>query len=104
MLSAGLVKLQDLIRAPSDVDIEIVIRQGSPQTFRRVLKEVKSREIFNLIVDTKAESMAAFLRAVGFAIALMTDDKHHDKTLYVWVTVGMSNLGTGYLERKQKIC
>ncbi|KAF0290339.1 Glutamate receptor ionotropic, kainate 1 [Amphibalanus amphitrite] len=59
----GLVKLQDLIRTPSNMDIDITLRQGSPDTFRRVLKEVKSRDIFNLIVDTKAQSMPAFLRA-----------------------------------------
>ena len=65
---AGLVKLQDLIRTPSNIDIDISLRQGSPDTFRRVLKEIKSRDIFNLIVDTKAESMPAFLRAVSDGI------------------------------------
>ena len=65
VFSAGLVKLQDLIRTPPDMDIDIALRQGSPDTFRHVLKEIKSREIFNLLVDTKAESMPAFLRAVS---------------------------------------
>ncbi|XP_043242280.1 glutamate receptor ionotropic, kainate 2-like isoform X2 [Amphibalanus amphitrite] len=71
----GLVKLQDLIRTPSNMDIDITLRQGSPDTFRRVLKEVKSRDIFNLIVDTKAQSMPAFLRAI--LQLQMNDYKYH---------------------------
>ncbi|XP_037083602.1 glutamate receptor ionotropic, kainate 2-like isoform X1 [Pollicipes pollicipes] len=71
----GLIKLQDLIRTPPNMEIEIAIRQGTPDTFRHVLKEVKSREIFNLIVDTRAESMPTFLRAI--LQLQMNDYKYH---------------------------
>lgn len=62
---SGLIKLQDLMRAPPDLEMEAYIRQASPSNFRDVLKEIKNKDIFNLVVDTNPENINQFLRAVG---------------------------------------
>lgn len=61
----GLVKLQDLIRAPTVRPMEVLLRQASPSTYKDVLKEVKAKEFYNLVIDTKAENMNFFLKGVS---------------------------------------
>lgn len=60
----GLMKLQEIIRSPPDKSIEIYIRQGHPENYRDILKEVKYKEIFSVIVDTLPENMHLFLRCL----------------------------------------
>lgn len=62
---SGLVKLRELVRSPAIRDIEIHLRQADPDTYRAVLKEIKMKEIHNLIVDTRPENMHHFLRGVS---------------------------------------
>ncbi|XP_054261474.1 glutamate receptor ionotropic, kainate 1-like isoform X5 [Macrosteles quadrilineatus] len=71
----GLIKLRELVRAPSKRDVEIHLRQADPDTYRAVLKEIKIKEIHNLIVDTKPENMHHFLR--GILQLQMNDYKYH---------------------------
>ncbi|XP_046667627.1 glutamate receptor ionotropic, kainate 2-like isoform X6 [Homalodisca vitripennis] len=71
----GLVKLRELVRAPSKRDVEIHLRQADPDTYRAVLKEIKTKEIHNLIVDTRPEHMHHFLR--GILQLQMNDYKYH---------------------------
>ncbi|XP_047488650.1 glutamate receptor ionotropic, kainate 2-like [Penaeus chinensis] len=58
------MKLQEIIRSPPDKSIEIYIRQGHPENYRDILKEVKYKEIFSVIVDTLPENMHLFLRCL----------------------------------------
>lgn len=62
---AGLIKLRELVRSPSQRDIEIHLRQADPDSYRSVLKEIKSKEIHNLVVDTRPQHMHHFLRGVS---------------------------------------
>ena len=57
--------LQDLIRAPTAKPMEVLLRQASPSTYKDVLKEVKAKEFYNLVIDTKAENMNFFLKGVS---------------------------------------
>ena len=57
----GLVKLRELIRIPG---IEVLVRQTEPSTYNSVLKEIKNKDIHNLIIDTKPEHMNDFLKGV----------------------------------------
>lgn len=41
------------------------IRQASPDSYRHVLREIRQKEIYNLIVDTSPLHTAAFFRAVS---------------------------------------
>ena len=63
---AGLMKLQEIIRSPPNRNVEIYIRQGTPNTYRDILKEVKHKDIYSIIVDTVPENMHLFLRCVRF--------------------------------------
>ncbi|XP_012062854.1 PREDICTED: glutamate receptor ionotropic, kainate 2-like [Atta cephalotes] len=61
---AGLFKLQDLVKSPPSVRTEMYIRQAGPASYRQVLREVRHKEIFKLIVDTDPAHMQQFFRAI----------------------------------------
>ncbi|XP_023327652.1 glutamate receptor ionotropic, kainate 1 [Eurytemora carolleeae] len=60
----GLIRLQDLVRSPPAKNLEVYIRQTKPSNYRTVLREIKKKEIFNIIVDTSLENIADFFRAI----------------------------------------
>ena len=62
---AGLFKLQDLVKVPPTVRTEMYIRQATPGTYRQVLREIRQKEIYKLIVDTNPRHMQQFFRAVS---------------------------------------
>ena len=64
LTAAGLVRLQDLVRAPPELDMEVYIRQALPEEYRDVLREIKNKDIQNIVVDTKPENIQLFLRSV----------------------------------------
>ncbi|XP_029664965.1 glutamate receptor ionotropic, kainate 1-like isoform X1 [Formica exsecta] len=61
----GLFKLQDLVKSPPSVRTEMYIRQAGPRSYRQVLREVRHKEIFKLIIDTDPAHMQQFFRAVS---------------------------------------
>jgi hypothetical protein len=61
----GLFKLQDLVKVPPAVRTDMYIRQATPATYRQVLREIRQKEIFKLIVDTNPRHMYHFFRAVS---------------------------------------
>ncbi|XP_054261556.1 glutamate receptor ionotropic, kainate 2 isoform X5 [Macrosteles quadrilineatus] len=61
---SGLFKLQDLVKAPPATRTEMYIRQANPATYRQVLREIRQKEIFKLIVDTNPKHMSQFFRAI----------------------------------------
>ncbi|XP_051161373.1 glutamate receptor ionotropic, kainate 2-like [Leptopilina boulardi] len=71
----GLIKLRELARSPKLKDIEIYMRQADPGTYKQILTEAKSKEIRNLIVDTKPKNMHLFLKMV--LELQMNDFKYH---------------------------
>ncbi|KAJ4452057.1 hypothetical protein ANN_03573 [Periplaneta americana] len=60
---AGLFKLQDLVKVPPAMRTEMYIRQATPGTYRQVLREIRQKEIYKLIVDTNPRHMYQFFRA-----------------------------------------
>lgn len=64
-LASGLLRLQDLVRSPPTSKMEVHIRQGTVNTYRQVLREIKQRDINNIIVDTRTEHVHTFFRAVS---------------------------------------
>ncbi|XP_065161284.1 glutamate receptor ionotropic, kainate 2 isoform X2 [Atheta coriaria] len=60
----GLFKLQELVKAPAAARTEMYIRQASPSTYRQVLREVRQKEIYKLIVDTNPKNINQFFRAI----------------------------------------
>ena len=45
--------------------MEVMLRQASPDTYKDELKEVKAKEFYNLVIDTKPENMNFFLKGVS---------------------------------------
>lgn len=45
--------------------MEVYIRQTVPDTYRLVLKEIRQKEIYNLIVDTNPKNIHRFFRSVS---------------------------------------
>ncbi|XP_063237627.1 glutamate receptor ionotropic, kainate 2-like [Bacillus rossius redtenbacheri] len=60
----GLVKLRELVRTQVNRDLEVVVRQADPDSYRAVLKDIKSKEIHNLVVDTKPHNINHFLKGI----------------------------------------
>ena len=76
---AGLIKLRELVRSPGNRDFEVHLRQADPESYRSVLKEIKSKEIQNMVVDTRPEHMHLFLRGVSTTRHLLSQhDRDHD--------------------------
>lgn len=44
--------------------MEMHLRQADPDTYRAVLKEIKSKEIYSIVIDTKPSNMQHFLKGV----------------------------------------
>ncbi|KAF7274109.1 hypothetical protein GWI33_013211 [Rhynchophorus ferrugineus] len=60
----GLFKLQELVKAPAAIKTEMYIRQATPATYRQVLREVRQKDIFKLIIDTNTRNIQQFFRAI----------------------------------------
>ncbi|XP_050301829.1 glutamate receptor ionotropic, kainate 1-like isoform X4 [Anthonomus grandis grandis] len=76
----GLIKLRELVRAPHNKNLEIHLRQADPESYRTVLKEIKTKEINNIVIDTKPSNMQLFLK--GILQLQMNDYKYH----YIFTT------------------
>uniref|UniRef100_A0A1B6EA31 Glutamate receptor ionotropic, kainate 2 n=1 Tax=Clastoptera arizonana TaxID=38151 RepID=A0A1B6EA31_9HEMI len=59
-----LYKLQHFVKTAPASKTEMYIRQANPSTYRQVLAEIRQKEIFKLIVDTKPRHMNTFFRAI----------------------------------------
>jgi len=71
----GLIRLQELVRSPPAKNVEIYIRQTGPANYRKVLREIKSKEIYNIIVDTDRAHIQLFFR--NLLQLQMNNDKYH---------------------------
>ncbi|KAG4076062.1 hypothetical protein HA402_010857, partial [Bradysia odoriphaga] len=60
--ASGLFKQHELMKSSSTT--ELYIRQATPETYRQVLKEIRQKEIFKIIVDTNPHYINRFLRAI----------------------------------------
>lgn len=72
---SGLMKLQDLMRLPTRRPLEVLLRHATSDTYVEILREIKAREIYNLVVGTKAHNMNSFLK--GVLSLQMNDYKYH---------------------------
>lgn len=61
---SGLIKLRELIRSSLNKNVEIHLRQADSKSYGTILKEIKNKEICNLIIDTKLSNIQQFLKGV----------------------------------------
>lgn len=68
MFVVGLFKQQEFMKStptsPSS-RAEMYVRQATPDTYREVLKDIRQKEIYKLIIDTNSRHMSKFFRAVS---------------------------------------
>lgn len=63
-IHVGIFNHQDLVHVTADIRTELYIRQTSPKTYRQVLRAVRMKDIYKIIVDTNPTNINAFFRAV----------------------------------------
>lgn len=59
----GLMKLRDLARAPG---LEVHVHQADPSSYGIVMRDIKNKDIHNILVDTRPEHMTDFLKTVSY--------------------------------------
>ncbi|ELK37825.1 Glutamate receptor, ionotropic kainate 1 [Myotis davidii] len=76
--SAGLIRLQELIKAPSRHNLRLRIRQLPPgtQDTKALLKEMKGAREFHVIFDCSLETAAQVLQQILF-MGMMTEHYHY---------------------------
>ncbi|KAF5280993.1 hypothetical protein FQA39_LY05198 [Lamprigera yunnana] len=90
----GLIKLRELVRSPHNTDLEIHLRQADPESYRAVLKEIKNKDIHNLIIDTKPSNMQHFLKGVSIIFIMMLKKK-------MSMTVKLKNAFSSHFSRPE---
>lgn len=69
----GLFKQQEFMKStptsPSS-RAEMYVRRATPDTYREVLRDIRQKEIYKLIVDTSSQHMSKFFRAVNIIISI----------------------------------
>nr|QGW50657.1 ionotropic receptor 15 [Propsilocerus akamusi] len=61
----GVFKQQDLMKfSPSERGMEVYIRQTYPESYRQVLREIRQKEIYKLIIDTNPQHINKFFRTI----------------------------------------
>lgn len=58
------------MKSASQTRAEMYIRQAVPETYRQVLKEIRQKEIYKLIIDTKPEHIQKLFRAVSLLLPM----------------------------------
>ncbi|XP_036208610.1 glutamate receptor ionotropic, kainate 1 [Myotis myotis] len=87
----GLIRLQELIKAPSRHNLRLRIRQLPPgtQDAKALLKEMKGAREFHVVFDCSLETAAQVLQQILF-MGMMTEHYH-----YLFTTLDMSALDLG---------
>ena len=64
----SLILLQELVKPPPlPKNVQFVFRKSNPESFRETLRDIKSRNIYSMIIDVKPESVSAFVTAVSMS-------------------------------------
>ncbi|KAH8272463.1 hypothetical protein KR044_005141, partial [Drosophila immigrans] len=71
----GLFKQQDLIHSSAEMRTEMYIRQATPETYRQVLRAIRQKEIYKIIVDTNPTNIKTFFRSI--LQLQMNDHRYH---------------------------
>lgn len=74
-----------VFREPEDINdgqgyhkrIKFYVRQVNPNNYRTVLKAIRQKDIFNVIVDIGSTKIHMFLRAVSACVSLLLLLHHH---------------------------
>lgn len=62
----SLIGLQELVKPPLPRNVQFIFRKSARESFRETLIDLKSRNMYSLIVDIRTESVPALFTAVCF--------------------------------------
>jgi len=60
----SLLGLFNLMHSSTETKAEMYIRQASPDSYRQVLRAIRQKEIYKIIVDTNPSNIKTFFRSV----------------------------------------
>ncbi|RWS04230.1 glutamate receptor ionotropic: kainate 2-like protein [Dinothrombium tinctorium] len=60
----ALIKLQQLLKPPMPKEVQFTFRKSDSSQFRDTLKDIRTRGIYSLIIDTKPENLPSLLTAI----------------------------------------
>ncbi|XP_071037367.1 glutamate receptor ionotropic, kainate 2-like isoform X5 [Parasteatoda tepidariorum] len=60
----ALINLQELLKLPVPKNVQYVFRKTDQQGFRDVLRDIKGRGIYSIVVDTKPDNLPHLLKAI----------------------------------------
>ncbi|XP_055939862.1 glutamate receptor ionotropic, kainate 2-like isoform X3 [Argiope bruennichi] len=61
---AALINLQELLKLPVPRNVQYVFRKTDQNGFRDVLRDIKGRGIYSIVVDTKPDNLPHLLKAI----------------------------------------
>ncbi|XP_033237155.1 glutamate receptor ionotropic, kainate 2 isoform X4 [Drosophila pseudoobscura] len=67
--------LFNLMHSSNEMKTEMYIRQASPETYRQVLRAIRQKEIYKIIVDTSPSNIKKFFRSI--LQLQMNDHRYH---------------------------
>ncbi|XP_017155752.1 glutamate receptor ionotropic, kainate 2 isoform X4 [Drosophila miranda] len=67
--------LFNLMHSSNEMKTEMYIRQASPETYRQVLRAIRQKEIYKIIVDTSPSNIKTFFRSI--LQLQMNDHRYH---------------------------
>ncbi len=70
LILTALIKLQQLVRPPLSKTVQFIFRKSDPSNFRVILKDVRTRGIYSIIIDTRPESLPHLLTAVSILVLI----------------------------------
>ncbi|GBL85196.1 hypothetical protein AVEN_20076-1 [Araneus ventricosus] len=62
----ALINLQELLKLPVPRNVQYVFRKTDQNGFRDVLRDIKGRGIYSIVVDTKPDNLPHLLKAVNY--------------------------------------
>ena len=66
----ALIKLQSLVNPPMHKTIQFTFRKSDKFQFRETLKDIRTRGIYSMIIDTRPENLPHLLTAVSFWVLI----------------------------------
>ncbi|GFR12689.1 uncharacterized protein TNCT_111171 [Trichonephila clavata] len=65
LFRTALINLQELLKLPVPRNVQYVFRKTDQRGFRDVLRDIKGRGIYSIVVDTKPDNLPHLLKAVS---------------------------------------
>lgn len=66
---------------------EMYIRQANPETYRQVLRAIRQKEIYKIIVDTNPSNIKTFFRSVRIILIFYNYFLYYLLGIYIYIFI-----------------